>query len=220
MTILQFENVGLRYNPTKEILKDINLTIKKGEFLFLLGQSGAGKTSLLNLMHASLVPNRGFLNVLGYNVSNKLNSLQLSHIRKQIGFIFQDSKLINQLSVFDNIALPLKISKISIGEINNRVNELLHWIDLYDFKDAYPETLSGGQKQKVAIARAIINNPKLILADEPTGSIDDTTTQKIMMLLEELNKNGSTIIFATHNLDLVKNHNYKTLTIKNAQLKL
>lgn len=217
MHVMKLQNVGLRYNHTAEVLKDINLTIAEGDFMFLIGNSGAGKTTLLNLLNTSLKPSRGIVNILHHNIAS-VSAKKLAVLRQQIGFIFQDSQLIKELTVWQNIAIPLKIAKINTTEINNRVNQLLEWLNLAKYKDYYPMELSGGLQQQVAIARAIINNPKIILADEPTGSIDIGMGVKVMSLLKELNKNKVTILFATHNLNLINNQQHKVLEISNGKL--
>jgi cell division transport system ATP-binding protein len=216
-TLVSFDNVGLRYNSTKETLRDISLDIKRGDFIFIIGNSGAGKTSLLNLIHASLKPSRGFLNIFGQDVSS-MNHKDLSNVRRRIGFVFQDFRLINELSVFDNVALPLKIIGLSNEEISFRVNAMLEWVDMINYKNHFPQNLSGGQQQKVSVARAVINNPDIILADEPTGSIDTKMTDKIISLFEELNKNGVSIIFSTHNEYIIKNTNHKILLVENSKV--
>lgn len=217
MHVIKLQNVGLRYNHTTEVLKDINLTIAEGDFIFLIGNSGAGKTTLLNLLNTSLKPSRGVVNILHHNIAS-VSAKKLAILRQQIGFIFQDSQLIKELTVWQNIAIPLKIAKINTTEINSRVNQLLEWLNLAKYKDYYPMELSGGLQQQVAIARAIINNPKIILADEPTGSIDIGMGVKVMSLLKELNKNKVTILFATHNLNLINNQQHKVLEISNGKL--
>lgn len=215
--LINFNNVFLRYGNNPEILKDINLQIHKGDFLFLVGESGAGKTTLLNMMNLSLVPTRGQLEILNHSTFG-INHKKISTIRRKIGIIFQDFKLLNHLTAFDNIALPLKISGVSTREINNRVNELLSWINLKDYANYFPLELSGGQQQCIAIARAIINNPDIILADEPTGNLDYKMESKILSLLQELNKQGVAIIFATHNLDLMKKYNHPIGKLENNKL--
>ncbi len=215
-----FENVGLRYQSLEhEIIKDLTLTINKKDFLFLVGESGSGKSTFLNLVNTSLSPTRGYLNILGYDV-NHLTSNIVTKIRQKIGSIFQDYRLINHISVYENIAMPLKILKFSDKEINEKTNEMLNWIGLKDFANNMPYTLSGGQQQRVAIARAVIHNPEIILADEPTGSVDPVMGEQIFAMLEYMNNQDVTVIFATHNLDLVeKNTKYPVLLIHEHKIK-
>lgn len=215
-SLISFENVGLRYNNKKETLKDISININKGDFVFVIGNSGAGKTSFLNLIHLGLKPSRGYLNIFNQDTAH-LSHKQIAKIRRNIGFVFQEFRLIDQISVYDNIALPLKILGLSKEEINSRTNIMLKWIELEEYSDSLPKQLSGGQQQKVAVARSVINNPDIILADEPTGSIDTKMTSKILSMFEELNKNGVTIIFSTHNEQIIQNTNHKVLLIENSK---
>ncbi len=216
-TLVSFDNIGLRYGSAKETLRDISLDIKKGDFMFVIGNSGAGKTSFLNLIHASLNPSRGFLNIFGKDI-NTMTHTDLANVRRRIGFVFQDFRLIDELSVFDNIALPLKILGLTEKEINFRVDTMLDWTEMSDHKNAYPKNLSGGQQQKVAVARSVINNPDIILADEPTGSIDTKMTDKIIAMFEELNKSGVSIVFSTHNEYIIKNTKHKILLVENGKI--
>ncbi|MFL1780551.1 Cell division ATP-binding protein FtsE [Candidatus Hepatincolaceae symbiont of Richtersius coronifer] len=217
--LVSFENVGLRYTSDKEILKNINFNLYKGDFIFLIGESGAGKSSFLNLINISLLPSRGFLSILDKDVT-RLNYKTLADIRRKIGIIFQDFKLVNHLSVFDNIALPLKITKAPQREIKKKVDEILEWINLEKYKHYSPLHLSGGQQQRVAIARAVINSPTIILADEPTGSIDNNMASRIVSMLEELNKQGVAVVFATHNLELIEKKNYPVALLHQNQIQI
>lgn len=216
-TLVSFENVGVRYGIEKEVLKDINFNLKSGDFIFLIGESGSGKTTFLNLVNASLRPSRGFLNVLGYETTNIAHK-SLAFIRRKMGIIFQDFKLIEHMTIFENIALPLKIMKIDQDNITKRVEEMLQWIELQHYRNHLPMTLSGGEQQRVAIARAVITNPAIILADEPTGSIDINMAQKILYMLEDLNSQGTPVIFATHNLELVNQSSHKVALLDNKTL--
>ncbi|MGV3279012.1 cell division ATP-binding protein FtsE [Rickettsiales bacterium LUAb2] len=217
--LIYFDNVGLRYGNHKETLSDITLSINKGDFYFLTGVSGAGKSSLLKLMDMSIKPTRGFVNMFGTEI-NAIKEWNLCKLRRKIGIIFQDYKLINEITIFDNIALPLKIANVDNKEIQRQVETMLNWVGLIDYKDELPLSLSGGQQQIVGIARAVITNPILILADEPTGNVDEAMSNRIVRLLEELNKQGTAIIFATHNMELVKRSNKKILSIKEGKLKI
>lgn len=203
--LINFQNASLRYNTQSEILKDINLNIKTGEFIFLTGDSGSGKTSLLNMINLSLAPSRGKLEVLGYDANN-VDQYNRAIVRRRIGNIFQNFKLIDNLTIFENIELPLKILKTPKDTRTKSVEEILHWINLSNHSTTYPKQLSGGQQQLVAIARAVITKPDIILADEPTGSIDKKMADKIMYLFTELNKQGIAILFATHSMDLLKQY--------------
>ena len=200
--MIKFENVGLRYGLGEEVLKDVQFTLQPGSFHFLSGPSGAGKTSLLRLMYLGKQPTRGLITMFGKSI-NTMSREQICAMRQKIGVVFQEFRLLPHLSVFDNVALPLRISNISEKEIQNNVSELLEWVGLGAHQDALPETLSGGQQQRVAIARAVIARPKLLLADEPTGNLDDTIGLRLMNLFEQLNRMGTTIVVASHNQNLM-----------------
>jgi cell division transport system ATP-binding protein len=159
-------------------------------------------------------PTRGFINILGKDV-NVVGSSELVDIRRKIGMVFQDYKLIDYISIFDNIALPLRINRVDEDEIVKKVYEILEWIELDQYASVMPPVLSGGQKQRVAIARAVITNPCLLLADEPTGSVDSVMSNKIMEMFMDLNKSGMAIMIATHNIDLVAESNKKIILIQN-----
>ena len=196
--MIKFEHVGLRYGVGPEILSDINFTLESGSFHFLSGPSGSGKTSLLSLLYLGRKPTRGLISIFGKNIG-QLDRKQLTALRRHIGVVFQEFKLLNHMSVFDNVALPLRIVGTIEKDVQNNVDELLDWVDLGQYKHALPDTLSGGQQQRVAIARAVITRPKILLADEPTGNLDDEIGLRLMSLFEQLNKMGTTIIIATHN---------------------
>ncbi len=217
--LITFENVGLRYGLGDEILKDISFKVNAGDFIFLAGESGAGKSSLLNLINLSILPSRGYLSVLNYDVQTTKNK-DVADIRRKIGMIFQDFRLINHLNIFDNIALPLVVENKDKAEIEAKVTEILNWIGLKDYADSFPLSLSGGEQQRVAVARAIINNPNLILADEPTGSIDNKMANKVLMMLEELNSQGVAVVFATHSNDIFDNAKHILVNIKNKKLEI
>ncbi len=195
--MIKFEHVGLRYGVGPEVLSDVTFTLEPGSFHFLTGPSGAGKTSLLRLMYLGKKPTRGLVTMFGQNI-NTMTREQLSEIRKRIGVVFQEFRLLPHLSVFDNVALPLRIMGTSKKEIQSNVDELLDWVGLGDYKRALPLTLSGGQQQRVAIARAVIARPKLLLADEPTGNLDDDIGFRLMNLFDQLNRMGTTVVIATH----------------------
>ncbi|HKR16482.1 cell division ATP-binding protein FtsE [Rhizorhapis sp.] len=201
-SIVQFENVGLRYGLGAEILSDINLALDKGAFYFLTGASGAGKTSLLKLLYLAQRPSRGLIRMFGEDVVT-LPRKRLPGFRRRIGVVFQDFRLVPHLSAFDNIALPLRVSGVSEKELETPVNELLGWVGLADRASARPATLSGGEQQRVAIARAVIGRPEILVADEPTGNVDPEMAQRLMHLFEALNKLGTTVVVATHDVHLL-----------------
>ena len=218
-TIIEMQNVGIRYGQGPEILSDIKLSLKKGSFHFLTGKSGAGKTSLLSMMYLAQRPSRGSVSVFGHNV-NFANRDALAMLRRKIGVVFQDFRLIDHLSAFDNVALPLRVCGMDEREIRKRVMELLQWVELDQSIQATPATLSGGEKQRVAIARAVINRPELLLADEPTGNVDNDIAPKLMKLFVELNKLGTTVVIATHSEKLITDFAYPRLHLQNHGLKI
>jgi cell division transport system ATP-binding protein len=217
VAVLRFENVGMRYGIGPEILRDINFALEPGSFHFLTGPSGAGKTTLLKLMYLALRPTRGLVHLLGRDVSLTPRS-ELPELRRQIGVVFQEFRLIDHLSAVENVALPLRVANIKQNTIDAHVRELLSWVGLGDHLDAKPPTLSGGQQQRVAIARAIINRPRLLLADEPTGNVDDHIALRLMYLFEQLNKTGTTIIIATHNEALLQKFGHPVLRLSDGEL--
>ena len=217
--IIEMQNVGIRYGQGPEILSDIKLSLCKGSFHFLTGKSGAGKTSLLSMMYLSQKPSRGTVSVFGHNV-NFANRDALAMLRRKIGVVFQDFRLIDHLSAFDNVALPLRVCGMDEREVRKRVMELLQWVELDRSIQATPATLSGGEKQRVAIARAVINRPELLLADEPTGNVDNDIAPKLMKLFVELNKLGTTVVIATHSEKLISDFAYPRLHLQNHGLKI
>lgn len=210
--MIKFENVGLRYGIGPEVLSDINFVLEPGSFHFLSGPSGAGKTSLMTLMYLGRKPTRGLVSMFGQNI-NQLERRQLSALRQRIGVVFQEFRLLPHLSAFDNVALPLRISGRPEKEIQNNVNELLEWVGLGDQKKVLPPTMSGGQQQRVAIARAVIARPKLLLADEPTGNLDDDIGLRLMNLFDQLNRMGTTIVIASHNQHLMDKFGHPRLML-------
>lgn len=201
--MIKFEHVGLRYGVGPEVLSDVNFSLDPGSFHFLSGPSGAGKTSLMSLLYLGRYPTRGLMSMFGQNIG-QLNRQELKKLRQQIGVVFQDFRLLNHMSAFDNIALPLRISGQPEKEIKANVEELMEWVGLGDHQHMLPNTLSGGQQQRVAIARAVITRPRLLLADEPTGNLDDEIGLRLMNLFDQLNRMGTTIIIASHNTMLME----------------
>ncbi len=218
-SIIEMQNVGIRYGQGAEVLSDIKLSLKRGSFHFLTGKSGAGKTSLLSMMYLSQKPSRGIVNVFGKNV-NFTNRDALAMLRRKIGVVFQDFRLLDHLSAFDNVALPLRVCGMDEREVKKRVTELLQWVELEKHINAPTSTLSGGEKQRVAIARAVINRPELLLADEPTGNVDNDIAAKLMKLFVELNKLGTTVVIATHSDKLITDFAYPRLHLQNKALRI
>lgn len=200
--IVQFENVGLRYGPSPETLSDLSFSLDEGAFYFLTGASGAGKTSLLKLLYLAQRPSRGAIHLFGADIVT-LPRARLPGFRRRIGVVFQDFRLVPHLSAFDNIALPLRIAGVSDAQLRPPVEEMLNWVGLTDRARALPATLSGGEQQRVAIARSVIGRPELLVADEPTGNVDQDMATRLITLFEALNKLGTTIVVATHDLNLL-----------------
>jgi cell division transport system ATP-binding protein len=202
-SIVQFDNVGLRYGTEREVLSDISFTLYPGSFYFLTGASGAGKTSLLKLLYLAQRPSRGMIRMFGSDVIT-LPRKALPSFRRRIGTVFQDFRLVPHLSAFDNVALPLRVSRVAESDIMKPVADMLDWVGLGHRADARPATLSGGEQQRVAIARAVIARPEILVADEPTGNVDAEMALKLLRLFEALNRLGTTILVATHDVHLLK----------------
>ena len=219
--MVRFEAVGLRYGGTgtagPEVLHDINLTLPEGVFRWLLGPSGAGKTSLLRLMYLAVRPSRGRLTILGSDIQAARRSA-LPKLRRRIGVVFQDFRLLPHLSAFDNVALPLRIEGRPEGQIRADVSEMLRWVGLIRRMDARPPELSGGEQQRVAIARAVISRPAILLADEPTGNLDEAQAERLMQLFSEMNRLGTTVVVATHNDALVSRHPAQEIRLSHGRL--
>lgn len=201
--IVHFANVGLRYGTDSEVLSDVSFTLYPGRFYFLTGASGAGKTSLLRLLYLAQRPSRGMIRMFGTDAIT-LPRENLPQLRRRLGVVFQDFRLVSHLSAFDNVALPLRIAGVSERELVEPVSDMLEWVGLADRMDASPATLSGGEQQRVAIARAVIGRPDMLLADEPTGNVNSDMAIKLLRLFEALNRLGTTVVVATHDLDLLR----------------
>jgi cell division transport system ATP-binding protein len=201
--IVSFEGISLSYERGAPVLDHLDLELKAGTFHFLSGPSGAGKTSLLRLVYLSLTPDKGHLRLFGESIDAR-DREQKAALRRKLGIIFQDFRLLEHLNVFDNAALPLIVSGQKPVDYKNDVTELLTWVGLKDRLKAMPRELSGGEKQRLAIARAVVHRPTLILADEPTGNIDYAMGLRIMRLFVELNRLGATVLIASHDEALIR----------------
>jgi len=201
--VAEFDSVGLRYGTGAEVLRDLDFRLRTGAFYFLTGPSGAGKTSLLKLLYLAQRPTRGRIKLFGEELSEAARET-LPPYRRRIGVVFQDFRLIRHLSAFDNVALPLRVAGAKDEDVEGPVREMLAWVGLADRASARPPTLSGGEQQRVAIARAVINRPELLVADEPTGNVDADMALKLLRLFEALNRLGTTVVVATHDVHLLK----------------
>ena len=215
--MIRFDNVGLRYGSGPEILRDVTFHVLPGSFHFLTGPSGAGKTSLLRLLFMSLRPTRGLIFVFGENIAD-LPSAGRAALRRRIGIVFQDFRLLEHLTTWENVALPLRVMGKKESDYADDVTDLLHWVGLGDRIHAYPETLSGGEKQRAAIARAVIGRPELLLADEPTGNVDPAIGNRLLRLFVELNRLGTSVIIATHDYALMEQLEAPRLMLREGQL--
>lgn len=217
--MIAFNNVALRYGTGAEVLHDINFVLEPGSYHFLTGASGAGKSSLLRLLYLGIRPTRGKITLFGHETFKESRD-GLVQLRRQVGVVFQDFRLLDHLSVFDNVALPLRIQGRERHEVHSHVTELLNWVGLGDHLHSKPSVLSGGQKQRVAIARAVIARPRLLLADEPTGNLDDQIGTRLMYLFDELNRMGTTMIVASHNEGLIRQFKHPRLHLANSTLQV
>ncbi len=217
--MLRLESVGLRYGQGPEILKDVSFAMRPGDFYFLTGPSGAGKSSLLKLLFLALKPTRGSLHIFGQDVLG-LTRQNLPSVRRRIGVVFQEFRLLDHLSTFDNVALPLRVAGRNETSYRRDVMDLLDWVGLADQARAYPPVLSGGEKQRAAIARAVIAKPQLLLADEPTGNVDPVLAKRLLHLFLELNRLGTTMLIATHDRALVRQAERPVLHLEAGELTL
>jgi cell division transport system ATP-binding protein len=216
--LIEFSDVGLRYGNGPEILRDLSFSIEPGSFHFLTGPSGAGKTSLLRLLLLSLKPSRGRVTMFGEDVVH-LSQDRLLQMRRHIGIVFQEFRLLEHLTTFENVALPLRVLGQPESEYRPNVTELLEWVGLGERMNALPSLLSGGEKQRAAIARAVIARPRVLLADEPTGNVDPELSSRLVHLFAELNRTlGMTIILATHELPLLDQFAYPRMLLSKGEL--
>lgn len=215
--MIEFSSVGLRYGQGPEILKDLTFRIEPGSFHFLTGPSGSGKTSLLKLLLLSLKPTRGTVTMFDQDVTD-LDQDRLLLMRRHIGIVFQEFRLLDHLTTFENVALPLRVLGQPEGQYRANVEELLEWVGLGERMHAHPALLSGGEKQRAAIARAVIGRPDILLADEPTGNLDPDLSVRLVTLFAELNRTGTTIILATHELTLLDSFEFPRMVLQDGEL--
>jgi cell division transport system ATP-binding protein len=207
----------MRYGRASETLRDVSFSLQPGSFHFLTGPSGAGKSSLLKLIYMAARPSRGLITLFGQDLA-VLPRRQMAPLRRRIGVVFQEFRLLDHLSAFDNAALPLRIAGGKPKAYKNDVAELLAWVGLGPRLHAMPATLSGGEKQRLAIARAVIGRPDILLADEPTGNVDPEMAMRILRLFVELNRQGTTVLIATHDRDLVDRSGMPELSLEQGRL--
>ncbi len=215
--MIRFENVSFSYKDNEVILKNLNFEINKGDFYFVTGQSGAGKSTLLRMLFMSLVATKGKVSIFEQDVA-QLHKEDVAHLRRRIGIVFQDFRLLDNLSIFQNIALPLRVLGQRAEDYQVDVIELLEWVELGKHLNNYPPFLSGGEQQRAAIARAVVAQPDLLIADEPTGNVDPELAQRLLRLFIELNKLGTTVIIATHDISLMREFHVPRLTLQNGYL--
>jgi cell division transport system ATP-binding protein len=216
---VDLDGVALRYEAGRDVLSGVTLKLAPKSFYFLTGPSGAGKTSLLSLLYLAKRPSEGTLRLFGEDVT-RASRARLAGLRRKLGVVFQDFRLLDHLSAFDNVALPLRVAGISETVVRRDVTELLRWVGLAELMEAQPAALSGGQKQRVAIARAVVNRPSVILADEPTGNVDDAIAVRLIQLFIELHKLGASVIVATHNESLTQQFPFPRLHLDRGQLNM
>lgn len=215
--MISLQNIAFAYPHSQPILEDVNMVLGTGSFHFLTGPSGSGKTSLLNLLALTAKPTRGAITMNDTLVSS-LSREGLPKFRRKIGVVSQAYDLLAHMTIAENIALPLRVAGESSAEIAPKVREMLEWIGLIQYKHAYPDVLSGGQRQRVAIARAVITRPHLLLADEPTGSLDPTLSHRFIYLFEALNQMGTTVLIATHDEHLISLFQYPVLKLVDGRI--
>lgn len=215
--MIRFDNVGLRYGVGPEVLRDLTFRIEHKSFQFLTGPSGAGKTTLIRLFFLSLKPTRGLITVFDRDAS-LLSRYELPEVRRRIGVVFQDFRLLDHLTTFENVALPLRVLGKEETSYRADVVELLRWVGLGDRMHALPPVLSGGEKQRAAIARALIGKPEILLADEPTGNVDPPLARRLMRLFVELNRLGTSVVIATHDINLMNQFNARRLVLEEGRL--
>ena len=213
MQLIEVKNVMKRYNNGVTALVDCNLQISKGEFIFVIGSSGSGKSTLIKLLYRQEKPTKGDVYVGGINVA-KLRNGKVYKLRRKLGIVFQDYKLLPKMTVFENVAFALEVYGLKEEEIRKRTLKALEQVGLKDKLRSYPANLSGGEQQRVSIARAIVNNPKVLICDEPTGNLDPETSIEIMKVIEDINKElGTTVIMATHDKDIVNRMKKRVILI-------
>ncbi len=217
--MIRMTNLALKYDRGPEVLSDVSFHLRPGSFHFLTGPSGAGKTSLLRLMFMSLEPTHGQLHLFNQDVSH-ITAAKRAQLRRRIGIVFQDFRLLDHLTTWENVALPLRVIGKRIEDYREDVTDLLQWVGLGDRMHAFPSVLSGGEKQRAAIARAVIGKPELLLADEPTGNVDPQMARRLLRLFIELNRLGTSVMIATHDHQLMRQFKAPRLELHDGHVRI
>lgn len=217
MELINISDVSKRYKNGVTAIYDLDLKIKKGEFVFVIGGSGSGKSTLIKMLYREEKPTKGQIIIGGINVA-KLRNSKVYKLRRRLGIVFQDYRLLPKLTVYENVAFTLEVIGTKKSEIKKRTLKAIELVGLKAKTRNYPNQLSGGEQQRVVIARAIVNHPKLLICDEPTGNLDPITSMEIMKVLEQINELGTTIIMATHDLEIVKKMNKRVIVIDEGRL--
>ena len=215
--MIKLDKVSKKFGTGEFGLIDINLSVDKKEFVFLVGPTGSGKTTIFRLLIREILPSEGTVIVNDWDLT-RLPKHQVSHLRKKIGVVFQDLKLLFDRTVFENVVMPLEVTGVKMEEARQKVEEVLTQVGIIEHKDKFPIQLSGGELQRTAIARALALSPEILLADEPTGNLDSATSWEIVKLLSDINEEGTTVIMATHNVDIVKNLSKRVIGLEKGKL--
>ena len=215
--MIETRHLSKLYSRGVYALRDLSLTIDKGEFLFLTGSSGAGKSTLLRLLLREDLPSEGDLRVGGRDLKT-LSSSQIQSYRRTVGFVFQDFRLVPRFTVFENVSFVMRVLGVAMAVQQRKTFQVLKWVGLQHRMNAYPEELSGGEQQRIAIARALVNDPQLILADEPTGNLDPDLSAEIMNLFREINARGTTVVVATHDRELIRRVGHRAITLDHGRV--
>lgn len=215
-SVIEFKNVTVTYD-NRPVLDNVNFMLENGEFTYLIGETGAGKSSFLRLIYRDLLPDSGYIRVADIDVSD-LNDKKVPYLRRRLGIVFQDFQLLPDRSVYDNVAFSLRVTGEKNNYIKQRVLEVLGMVGLSHKRKSMPEDLSGGEQQRVVIARALANEPRIMLADEPTGNLDPKASAEIMSLLKQINNRGMSVLMVTHDYETVKQYPYRTLRLSNGKI--
>ena len=217
--MIRATNLALKYDRGPDVLNDVSFHLRAGSFHFLTGPSGAGKTSLLRLLFMSIRPSRGQMQIFNHD-AGRVTTAKRAQLRRRIGIVFQDFRLLDHLTTWENVALPLRVVGKRLADYREDVTDLLQWVGLGDRMHAYPSVLSGGEKQRAAIARAVIGKPELLLADEPTGNVDPQMARRLLRLFIELNRLGTSVLIATHDHQLMRQFKAPRLELHDGHVRI